>query len=189
MNVPAPIRTAAALLTLALLAMSCSMLPDDHAFVRVLGQSARRMTHSVGSVSRAFESGGRDLNVLAAKIAAAPEAASRELGRVGHATATLTTGTTDRFTRFPGRTMETVRQSVAGGVRRVGRLRSAPARVGLSVERNLAALRGAAVGAPRALDLDDTPMAEANDPERTVEVVPTGRRRSWLERALDRIAF
>jgi hypothetical protein len=181
--------TATAALLIPLLGAGCSALPEDHALRDVVGRATRRMVDGVGSVGDALQDASRDLNRTMAHAATLPSATRREVSSTADAAVELVADQSDRLVRFVPRTAAAVGAGAEREVRRVAALTGAPDRLGLDPEQNLAELHRALGALPAVLRTDRTPFPDADDPERTTLVEPTVRRRTWLERILDRMAL
>lgn len=181
--------TATASILIALLGAGCSALPEDHALRDAVGRATRRMIDGVGSVGDAVRDANRDLQRTMARAATLPAATRREASRSANAAARLAAEQSDRLVRFVPRTAAAIGAGIEHDVRRVTDLGGATDRLGIDPEQNLADLHRSLAALPRVLRTDRTPFPDATDPERTTLVEPTVRRRSWLERILDRMAL
>jgi hypothetical protein len=170
-------------------AAACGVLPDDHALPDALGRGSRRAVDSLTGTVREVADAGRRIDRLTSDLGELPDDLVREVGRLQGAGAVLAGSSADRLQRLPSRTVDTLDTALGDSVQRIRALVAAPERLGIDPEQQLGDLWRSLEAAPRALRLDGRPLVAPTDPERSIEIVPSGRRWTLLERVLDRMAF
>ncbi|MDA0374341.1 MAG: hypothetical protein O2865_11195 [Planctomycetota bacterium] len=183
-----PARLAALLGCITLLS-GCGALPQDHAAADLVGRSGAGLRRTLGRFPAFFEDQERGLRRIGAHLASFPDRAGQDTVRLGRSVADSFGKTRDAIASFLPTTSGGLESAASRELRGVRDLGASGARMSERFGRDVAAVRRDALDLPARLHVFGDVMPMPTDRERTVDLDPAPRRRTLLERILDRMAL
>lgn len=167
----------------------CGALPQDHAAADMVGRSGAGLQRTLGRFPAFVEDQERGLRRIGTQLASLPERAGQDTVRLGRSVADSLGKTRDAIASFLPSASGGVERTAARELRGVRDLGTTGAEITERFGRDVAAVRSDALELPARLHMFGDVMPMPTDRERTVDLDPAPRRRTLLERILDRMAL